>query len=136
MLSVNERQMNAGFLIIRLGLAVTLLIFAVPRLLGGSQLWTLVGKDLHFLPASFPVKIVGLVLLLIQVLGSLGLITGYLFRLSTVSLAVVYGLYFLNYINIGYKTLPLYAAALAVVCLGLMITGPGRFAVAVKIEHK
>ncbi len=134
--TANERQLNSGLLIMRLGIAVTLLIYALPRLFGGTRLWIHVGKDLRFLQGDFPAQVVGLILLLIEVLASLGLITGYLFRISTAALAAVYSLYFLNFINIGYKTLPLYAVALACVCLALMITGPGRFAVAVKIEKK
>lgn len=131
-----ERQSNLGLLLIRLGIAVTLLVYALPKLLGGAPTWIQVGRDLRFIPADFPAQIVGLVLLIIQVLGSLGLITGGLFRISTALLSVVYSLHFLDFISIGYKTLPLYAAALACTCIGLMITGPGRFAVAVKIEKK
>ena len=121
---------------IRLGLAVTLLIYALPRLLGGAPMWIEVGRDLRFVPADFPVRVVGVILLAIQILGSLGMITGGFFRISTALLAIVYGLHFLDFISVGYKTLPLYAAALTVVCIGLMITGPGRYSVAVKIEPK
>ncbi len=134
--AVNERHLNSGLLIMRLGMAATLLFYALPRLLGGSRLWITVGKDLRFLHADFPAQIAGLVLLLIEVLASVGLITGGLFRISTALLAMVYSLYFFNFINIGYRTLPLYAAALACVCVGLLLVGPGRFAVAVKIEKK
>jgi hypothetical protein len=134
--AVNERHLNSGLLIMRLGIAATLLVYALPRLLGGSKLWFAVGKDLRFLHADFPAQLVGLMLLLIQVLASVGLITGGLFRISTASLAIVYALYVYNYIHIGYQTLPLYAAALAGVCIGLMLVGPGRFAVALKIEKK
>ncbi len=134
--AVNERHLNSGLLIMRLGMAATLLFYALPRLLGGSRLWITVGKDLRFLHADFPAQIAGLVLLAIEVLASVGLITGGLFRISTALLAMVYSLYFFNFINIGYRTLPLYAAALACVCIGLMLVGPGRFAVAVKIEKK
>ena len=134
--AVNERHLNSGLLIIRLGMAATLLFYALPRLLGGSRLWINVGKDLRFLHADFPAQIAGLILLLIEVLASVGLITGGLFRISTALLTMVYSLYFFNFINIGYRTLPLYAAALACVCIGLMLVGPGRFAVAVKIEKK
>jgi putative oxidoreductase len=131
-----ERQSNLGLLLMRLGIAVTLLVYALPKLLGGPPMWIQVGQDLRYLQADFPSQIVGLVLLVIQVLGSVGLITGGLFRISTALLSVIYSLHFLNFISIGYRTLPLYAAALACVCIGLMITGPGRFAVAVKIEKK
>ena len=131
-----ERQSNLGLLLMRLGIAVTLLVYALPKLMGGTAMWIQVGKDMRFLQADFPTQIVGLILLVIQVLGSVGLITGGLFRISTVLLTVVYSLHFLDFISVGYKTLPLYSAALACVCIGLMITGPGRFAVAVKIEKK
>ena len=81
-------------------------------------------------------KLVGLVILAVEILAAVGLLTGYLFRVCALFLAVVYSLYFFNFIHIGYKTLPLYAGALACVCLGLLFSGPGRFAVAVKIETK
>ena len=136
MQTAGERQMNMGLLLMRLGIAVTLLVYALPKLLGGARQWAQVGKDLQFLQADFPFQWAGLVLLLFQVLGSIGMLTGGLFRISAVLLTTVYTLYFINFFTIGYKTLPLYAAALACVCIGLMITGPGRFAVAVKIEKK
>ena len=134
--TASERRINTGLLLMRCGLAATLLYYALPRLLAGSPAWVAVGKDMRFLHADVSYTIVGLVVLLVEGLASLGLVTGFLFRICSVSLAAVYGLYFFNYINVGYKTLPLYAAALALVCLGLFMTGPGRFAVAVKIEKK
>ena len=134
--TANERRMNIGLLIMRLGMATSLLVYALPRLFGGSQMWIHVGKDLRFLQADLSAQVVGCGLLIIQALASVGLITGGLFRISAVLLTGVYGLYFMNFINRGYQTLPLYAAALACVCLGFLFTGPGRFAVAVKIEQK
>lgn len=134
--TVNERRLNTGLLIMRLGMAASLLIYTLPKLLGGTQMWILVGKNLRFLENDFPAQVVGFILLLVETLASIGLITGGLFRISTALLASVYGLYFFNFINRGYQTLPLYAAALTCVCLGLLYIGPGRFAVAVKIEQK
>ncbi|MDA8137246.1 MAG: hypothetical protein M0036_01230 [Desulfobacteraceae bacterium] len=132
----SERQLNVGLLLARLGIAASQLFFAVPRLINGAHTWSAVGKELRFLHADFSTQVVGGVLLIIEVLASLGLITGYIFRLSALLLAGVYGLYFFNFITEGYKTLPLYAGALACVCIGLMFSGPGRFAVSVKIESK
>jgi uncharacterized membrane protein YphA (DoxX/SURF4 family) len=136
MKTATEHQINTGLLLIRCGLAATLLFYALPRLLDGSAAWSAVGRDMRFLPADVSYAIVGGIVLLIDVLASVGLVTGFMFRLSSIGLACVYGLYFFNFINVGYKTLPLYAAALACVCLGLVLIGPGRFAVAVKIEKK
>lgn len=136
MQTASERQLNVGLLLMRLGIAATLLTNALPKLMGGSRYWIQAGRDLRFLQADFPFHVVGFILLMLQLLGSLGMITGGLFRVSAVLLTTVYALYFINFFTIGYKTLPLYAAALACICIGLMITGPGRFAVAVKIEKK
>ena len=136
MQTVNERRMNIGLLIMRLGMAASLLIYALPKLFDGAQAWIHVGKGLRFLQADLSAQVVGCTLLIIEVLAGAGLITGGLFRISAVILAGVYGLYFMNFINQGYQTLPLYAAALVCVCLGFLFTGPSRFAVAVKIEHK
>lgn len=132
----NERNNNAGILIMRLGIAASLLTYAIPRLLDGNAAWARMGRDLSFLSTAFPARLVGLILLIVEVLASIGLVTGYFFRLCTVLLIAHYGLYFFNFISVGYKTLPLYAGALACVCLGLLFNGPGRFAVAVKIERK
>jgi uncharacterized membrane protein YphA (DoxX/SURF4 family) len=134
--TTNQRQINTGLLIVRCGLAATLLFYALPRLLDGSAAWSAVGEDMRFLHAHASYAIVGLIVLLVKVLASVGLVTGFLFRLSSIGLACVYGLYFFNFFHVGYKTLPLYTAALAFVCLGLVMIGPGRFAVAVKIEKK
>lgn len=127
---------NTGLLIMRLGLAASQLTFAVPRLLRGSPAWTPMGKEIPFFSAAFPDSAVGLSVLAIQILASVGLLTGYLFRLSSALLAAFYALHALNFINGGYRTLSMYAGVLACVCLGLALSGPGRYAVAVKIESK
>lgn len=136
MQTASERQMNTGLLLMRLGIAASQLFFALPRMIDGTRAWSLVGREMRFLSADISAQLVGGIILGIEILASLGLVTGYLFRISATLLAVVYGLYFFNFINEGYKTLPLYAGALACVCIGLLFSGPGRFAVAVKIESK
>ena len=135
MQTANERNINSGLLIMRLGIAASLLMYAVPRLMDGRSAWTAVGKDMRFLQGDFPSQVVGLVVLIIDVLAALGLVSGYLFRLCAVFMVANYGIYFFNFISVGYKTLPLYALALACACLGLLFSGPGRFALAVKIER-
>lgn len=136
MQTVSERRLNIGLLIMRLGMAASLLVYALPKLIGGTQMWIHVGKGLRFLQADLSAQVVGCTLLIIETLASLGLITGAFFRISAVMLASVYSLYFISFMSRGYQTLPLYAAALACVCVSYLFTGPGRFVVAVKIEQK
>jgi putative oxidoreductase len=134
--NTSERQLNSGILVMRLGIAAMLLMHAVPRLMGGSRTWALAGKEMRFLQGDVQSHIAGLILLIVEVLAGLGLLSGYLFRVSAALTAGLYGMYFLNYYAIGYRTLMWYAAALTCVCIGLLLSGPGRFAVSVKIESK
>lgn len=136
MQSANERQMNLGLLIMRVGIALSQFVYALPRIIDGKGVWTAVGREIRFLQADYSTQVIGLVILAVEILAAVGLLTGYLFRVCAFFLAAVYTLYFFNFIHMGYKTLPLYAGALACVCLGLLFSGPGRFAVAVKIESK
>ena len=98
--TTTERQLNTGLLIMRLGLAATLMFYAVPRLMAGAGAWTAVGRDMRFLHADFSAQVVGLILLVVEVLAGLGMLSGYLFRLSSGLLAAVYSLYFFNYIDL------------------------------------
>jgi hypothetical protein len=43
---------------------------------------------------------------------------------------------YINYFQIGYNTLMLWSLGLAAVFLGLIYVGPGRHAIAVKLEKK
>ncbi len=131
-----ERRINFGLLVMRLGLAAVLLIHSLPVLMGGAAYWKNVGTSLNFINIGISPQVLGFVIMLFESLCGVSLLSGFLFRTSCVILTVLYGLYFFNYLNIGYKTLTLYSLGLALVYIGLMNTGPGRYAVAVKLERK
>jgi len=131
-----ERRINFGLLVMRFGLAAVLLVHSLPVLMGGAAYWKSVGTSLNFINIGIPPKVLGFVIMLFESLCGVSLLSGFLFRTSCVILTVLYGLYFFNYLNIGYKTLTLYSFGLALVFIGLMNTGPGRYAVAVKLERK
>jgi hypothetical protein len=61
---------------------------------------------------------------------------GYFFRAACILLFILFGLYFFNYFQIGYNTLMLWSLGLAAVFFGLIYVGPGRYAIAVKLEKK
>jgi uncharacterized membrane protein YphA (DoxX/SURF4 family) len=131
-----ERRINFGLLVMRFGLATVLLIHSLPVLMGGAAYWKNVGTSLNFINIGISPQVLGFVIMLFESLCGVSLLSGFLFRTSCVILTVIYGLYFFNYLNIGYKTLTLYSLGLALVFIGLMNTGPGRYAVAVKLERK
>jgi putative oxidoreductase len=131
-----ERKINFGLLVMRVGLAIILLIHSMPGLVGGVTHWKRIGTGLSFINIGLPPEAIGLVVMLLESLGALSLLFGYLFRPFSIVLAILYCLYFFNYYNIGYRTLMLYSLSLASVFLGFTNTGPGRYAIAVKLEKK
>jgi putative oxidoreductase len=136
MFGSQERKNNFGLLIMRLGLATALLVHSLPTLIGGNADWQSVGKTLSFINIGVPPTLLGLTILLVAALGGVSLLFGYFFRIACTVLFILFGLYFFNYFSIGYKTLMLWSAGLAAVFLGLIFVGPGRYAIAVKLEKK
>ncbi|MCP4371365.1 MAG: DoxX family protein [Deltaproteobacteria bacterium] len=134
--NAQDRKINFGLLVMRVGLAVILLIHSMPGLIGGSAYWKKIGTGLSFINIGLPPEAIGFVIMLLESLGALSLLFGYLFRSFSIVLAILYCLYFFNYYNIGYRTLMLYSLSLASVFLGFVNTGPGRYAIAVKLEKK
>lgn len=131
-----ERKTNFGLLFIRLGLAAMLLLYSLPKLFAGAGAWKDIGTTLGFINIGVGPTILGLIVLLLEGAGSISLIFGYFFRIACTVLFVLFGLYFFNYFSIGYKTLMLWSFGIATVFLGLIYIGPGRFAIAVKLEKK
>ncbi len=132
----NERKMSFGLLIMRVGLAAALLIHAVPKLAGGAHQWQSVGMALSYLQIGIPPNALGLGVLLLETLAAVSLLSGFLFRVACIIMTVLFGFYCFTYFGIGYKSLTLYSLGLSAVFFGLINTGPGRYAVAVKLEKK
>jgi len=131
-----ERKISFGLLVMRIGLATVLLIRSAPKLFSGSAQWKSVGTTLNYLQIGMSLEVLGFTVLLLEGLGALSLLSGYLFRICCIVLTVLFGFYCFNYFSIGYKTLMLFSLGLTTVFIGLINTGPGRYAVAVKLEKK
>jgi len=136
MFGSQERKNNFGLLIMRLGLAAALLVHSLPTLIGGDAAWQSLGRTLNFINFGVPQTLLGFSFLLLSALGGVSLLFGYFFRIACIVLFVLFSLYFFNYFSIGYKTLMLWSVGLAAVFLGLVFVGPGRYAIAVKLEKK
>jgi putative oxidoreductase len=120
----------------RLGLAATLFVHSLPKLIGGSHAWQGLGTMLSFISIGVPPSILGFTIILIEALGAVSLLFGYFFRIACSVLFVLFGLYFFNYFSIGYQTLMLWSMGIASVFLGLFLIGPGRYAFTVKPGKK
>jgi len=129
-----ERKRDFGLLAMRLGLAAMLLLHALPKLFAGQHLWQRVGTMVAFADIGLPSGLIGLVFLVLETLGGVSLVFGYLFRVSCTLLFAIFGAYCFNYYRIGTQTLMQWSLGLTAVYLGLICTGPGRYAIAVKLK--
>ena len=121
----------------RIGLAAMLLSYTVPKLIAGSQQWSKFGALFNHISVGIPIEMLGLAALILQAVCGLSLLTGYLFRICSVVLTVLYGFLSLNYFNQpGYHTLTLFSLGYAFIFISLVNTGPGRYAVSLKVEKK
>ena len=120
----------------RLGLTTVLLVHSLPKLFDGSPAWQSVGTTLSFINVGLPPVYFGLAMLLLETLGAISFVFGYFFRTACTILFILFCLYFLNYYRINYQTLMLWSLGLAAVFFGLIYVGPGRYAIAVKLEKK
>ncbi len=136
MFGSQERKTNFGLLIMRLGLAASLLVHSLPKVIGGASAWQGMGTMLSFINVGLPPTVLGIAILLVEALGAVSLIFGYFFRIACIILFGLFGLYFFNYFSISYKTLMLWSIGIAAVFLGLIFVGPGRYALALRLEKK
>ena len=136
MFGSQERKTNFGLLTMRLGLAATLFIHSLPKLLGGSHAWQGLGTMLGFINVGVSASILGFIILLIEALGAVSLLFGYFFRIACIVLCILFGLYSFNYFSIDYQTLMLWSIGIAAVFFGLFFVGPGHYAFAFRLEKK
>lgn len=131
-----ERKMSFGLLIMRVGLAAALLIHAIPKLIGGATHWQSIGMALSYLQIGISPHVLGLSVLLLETLGAVSLLSGFMFRIACIIMTILFGYYCFTYFGIGYKSLTIYSLGLSAVFFGLINTGPGKYALAVKLEKK
>ena len=137
MFNSQERKISLGLLVMRIGLAAMLLSYTVPKLIAGSHAWSKFGAHFNHISLGIPLEILGLAALILQAIGGVSLLTGYFFRICSVILTILYGFLSLNYFNQpGYHTLTLFSLGYAFVFISLVNTGPGRYAVSLKLEKK
>lgn len=131
-----NQRIDLGLLLMRLGLAVPMIVYAAPKLVAGAPAWQKAIRDIPLLGQYGSMEWVGLLVLVLVTVAALLLLTGFLFRLATLVLTIFFIIFLVHFIGLGYRTLPIYAASQVGLCLGLLFSGPGRYSIAVKIESR
>jgi uncharacterized membrane protein YphA (DoxX/SURF4 family) len=134
---MNEKMQSVGLLLLRLSLGLMVLYHAIPKIIAGPIAWKTAGLAISFLKIGLPLKVLGLLLLGIEILGGLSLLTGFFFGFMSLLMAVIFFLLSLNFIRIGYKSIASYTLVFAITCVSLRLIGPGNYIISLlKIEKK
>ncbi len=123
-----------GLLIIRVGVgALFMIVHGFPKLAGGPSAWASVGRAVSYLGINFGYTGWGLAATVAETLGGLLFIVGCAHRpaalalFTTMTVAAIW-----KYYPFGGWDAAAHPAAMAVVCLGLFFTGPGKYSIDAK----
>lgn len=125
-----NKKASAGLLFMRFGVGALLLFNGAPKLIGGLDVWRNEGIIFLDFGVTSYIEQVGFLSCLIQFLGGISLLSGFLIPIFAPLLSVV----FLSFAYRAYEQSletfhVLTIAGLAVVMLGLTLTGPGNISV-------
>lgn len=121
-------QINWGLLLLRLAAGTLLIFHAVPALVAGPDTWQLIGHTYRFLGLTQFYLQVGLVIVLVEIIGSGLLIMGIVARLAASLVLIIEILSLVIRLNSGHGISGCSnAILLASILACLLITGPGQF---------
>ena len=124
------RYTNLGLLLMRAGLGVMMIAHGYPKLIGGPERWSKVGKAMEYIGVDAYPAFWGFMAGVSESLGGVLLILGLAFRPACLFLLCTMIMAAVNHFGKGDELLKAsHAIELAFVFLGLFFLGPGRYSV-------
>lgn len=125
-----DSMISTGILIIRVGLGIMFILHGAPKLLGGESVWIKVGSAVSRIGIHNYFAVWGLLAGLTEFAGGLLLLLGMFQRIVCLFLLVVMCVAVMKHYSAG-EGFKGYSHALeaAIVFLGLIFTGPGKYSI-------
>lgn len=133
-----EGTIDFGLLVMRLGIGFSFVfLHGLPKLMGGPDRWTILGRSMNYLGIYFLPEVWGLIAALVEFIGGLLLISGFFTRTGAFFMACVMIVATVYHISngdaIGVVTHPI---ELGIFLMGITITGPGRISLDYLRRHR
>lgn len=121
---------NAGLLVLRIGIGIIFIIHGLPKLMGGVETWTQLGSTMSMMGISFAPAFWGFMAAAAEAVGGLFIILGLLHRPVALMLVFTMIVAVLMHVMSG-DPFGVYSNALKalVVFVALTITGPGKYSI-------
>jgi len=122
---------DAGLLVLRVGIGLSFVGYGLPKLLGGPAAWEDLGQAMKHLGITFAPAAWGLLAAASEFFGGLALAVGGLLRPAAFFLVCTMFVATTHHFAIGdgYAGGAFHSIEMGVVCLSLLLTGPGRYSV-------
>tara|TARA_B100001248_G_scaffold261719_1_gene253865 strand:+ start:19580 stop:19990 length:411 start_codon:yes stop_codon:yes gene_type:complete len=122
---------NFGLLLLRILLGAMMVMHGVPKFLGGSALLTEIGQKMAVLGITFAPLFWGFCAALLETLGGVLLVLGFLFRPTALLFVFMFTVnaYYLCNTGADFLNATAYPLEMAIVFLGLLFIGPGKLSV-------
>ena len=132
-----EALVNAGLLVLRVGIGVIFIFHGLPKLMGGVETWTQLGSTMSVMGITFAPAFWGFMAAAAEVGGGLFIIFGLLHRLVALMLIFTMVVALLVHVSAG-DPFAVYSNALKalVVFVALAISGPGVYSLDYKFFRK
>ncbi len=119
---------NAGLLVLRIGIGIIFIIHGLPKLMGGVEGWTQLGSTMSMVGISFAPAFWGFMAAAAEAIGGVFIILGLLHR--PVALMMLFTMFIAVFMHVATgDPFAVYSNALKglVVFMALAITGPGKY---------
>ena len=133
--TTTNRHIDAGLLILRVGIGIMFLLHGVPKLMGGMATWTKVGGAMGVFGITFAPAFWGFMAAISEAGGGLFLILGLMVRVAASFMAFTMLVATLMHVNKG-DSFGVYshAAELGIVFLSLIVLGGGKWSLGARIR--
>ncbi len=132
-----DTLVNAGLLVLRIGIGIIFIIHGVPKLMGGVEGWTQLGSTMSMMGITFAPAFWGFMAAATEAIGGVFIILGLLHRPVAVLLVFTMIVALLMHVMLG-DSFTIYSNALKglVVFVALSITGPGVYSLDYKFFRR
>jgi putative oxidoreductase len=120
--------LHVGWTILRVGIGFTIFLHGLPKILGGEEVWTMVGSNMAIFGITFAPAFWGLVAALTEAVGGLLFALGLFFRPVAVLLTGTMIVAMATHLAAGDQFMQYgHALDLLIVFVASILIGPGRY---------
>lgn len=127
--SDDSKIQDIGLLILRLGIGFMFIFYhGLPKINGGPEMWKAIGKSMEIFGITSVPGMWGLASGIVEFLGGILIVLGFLFRPATFLLTINMFVASLSIIS-GDKGFFTYPVEIGILMLSLIFIGPGAFSI-------